>query len=184
MTRFGFPVGPVTLLDEVGLDVGAKAAKVMHARFGARLEPSAVLDRMLSAERLGRKNGKGFYRYADGHRRGVDHSVYVTLAVRPHDETAPTMVQQRLLYAMLNEAAMAAGEGVVRSARDGDIGAVFGIGFPAFRGGPLRMIDDLGASRVVQVLRSLEASHGMRFQPAASLVAMAEQGTRFHPDER
>jgi 3-hydroxyacyl-CoA dehydrogenase/enoyl-CoA hydratase/3-hydroxybutyryl-CoA epimerase len=181
MTRFGFPVGPVTLLDEVGLDVGAKAGKVMHEKFGARLEPAGVLARMLEGGRQGRKNGKGFYRYADGKKQGVDESVYTLLGVTPREDAAPTMVQQRLVYAMLNEAAMAAGEGVVRSPRDGDIGAVFGIGFPAFRGGPLRMIDDLGASRVVQLLRSLEASHGERFRPAESLVGMAEDGQRFYP---
>lgn len=181
MTRFGFPVGPVTLLDEVGLDVGAKAGKVMHEKFGARLEPAGVLARMLEGGRQGRKNGKGFYRYADGKKQGVDESVYTLLGITPREDAAPTMVQQRLVYAMLNEAAMAAGEGVVRSPRDGDIGAVFGIGFPAFRGGPLRMIDDLGASRVVQLLRSLEASHGERFRPAESLVGMAEDGQRFYP---
>jgi 3-hydroxyacyl-CoA dehydrogenase/enoyl-CoA hydratase/3-hydroxybutyryl-CoA epimerase len=181
MTRFGFPVGPVTLLDEVGLDVGAKAGKVMHEKFGARLEPAGVLARMLEGGRQGRKNGKGFYRYADGKKQGVDESVYTLLGITPREDAAPTMVQQRLVYAMLNEAAMAAGEGVVRSPRDGDIGAVFGIGFPAFRGGPLRMIDDMGASRVVQLLRSLEASHGERFRPAESLVGMAEDGQRFYP---
>jgi 3-hydroxyacyl-CoA dehydrogenase/enoyl-CoA hydratase/3-hydroxybutyryl-CoA epimerase len=180
MTKFGFPVGPVTLLDEVGLDVGRKAGKVMHEKFGVRLEPASILVTMVEAGRLGRKNGKGFYQYADGKKQGVDESVYKLLGVLRRDEMAPTMVQQRLLYAMLNEAAMAAGEGVVRSPRDGDIGAVFGIGFPAFRGGPLRMIDDLGASRVVQMLRSLEASHGPRFHPADALVAMAEEGERFY----
>jgi 3-hydroxyacyl-CoA dehydrogenase/enoyl-CoA hydratase/3-hydroxybutyryl-CoA epimerase len=180
MTRFGFPVGPVTLLDEVGLDVGAKAGKVMHEKFGARLEPAGVLARMLDGGRQGRKNGKGFYRYADGKKQGVDESVYTLLGVTPREDAAPTMVQQRLVYAMLNEAAMAAGEGVVRSPRDGDIGAVFGIGFPAFRGGPLRMIDDMGASRVVQLLRSLEASHGERFRPADALVQMADNGERFY----
>jgi 3-hydroxyacyl-CoA dehydrogenase/enoyl-CoA hydratase/3-hydroxybutyryl-CoA epimerase len=180
MTRFGFPVGPVTLLDEVGLDVGLKAGKVMHEKFGVRLEPASILGTMVEAGRLGRKNGTGFYRYADGKKQGVDESVYRLLGVLRRDEMAPTMVQQRLVYAMLNEAAMAAAEGVVRSPRDGDIGAVFGIGFPAFRGGPLRMIDDLGASRVVQMLRSLEASHGPRFHPAEALVRMAEEGGRFY----
>ncbi len=180
MTRFGFPVGPVTLLDEVGLDVAIKAGAVMHQQFGSRLEPAGLLQRMVQEGRLGRKNGKGFYRYADGKKQGVDENVYKTLGIVPRDDTAPTMVQQRLVYAMLNEAAMAADEGVVRSPRDGDIGAVFGIGFPAFRGGPLRMVDDLGARRVVQMLRALEASHGPRFQPAGSLVARAEEGRKFY----
>lgn len=181
MTKFGFPVGPVTLLDEVGLDVGAKVAKVMHDAYGARLEPSDVLDRMLADKRLGRKNGRGFHVYKDGRKDSVDPSVYRLLGVTPQENTAPTMVEQRLVYSMLNEAAMAAGEGVIRSARDGDIGAVFGIGFPAFRGGPLRMIDDLGAARVVEVLRELAGIYGDRFAPAPSLVAMAERGERFHP---
>lgn len=76
---------------------------------------------------------------------------------------------------------MAAGEGVVRSPRDGDIGAIFGIGYPPFRGGPLHYLDDLGAANVVRVLRELEGKFGARFTPAASLVAMAERGDRFYP---
>ena len=183
MTRFGFPVGPVTLLDEVGLDVAAKAGKVMHDKFGDRLEPAGVLARMLEAGRQGRKNGKGFYRYEDGKKQGVDAGAYQVLGVTPRDDAAPTMVEQRLVYSMLNEAAMAADEGVVRSPRDGDIGAVFGIGFPAFRGGPLRMIDDLGAARVVGILRGLEAGFGPRFGPCGALTRMADEGRRFYPHE-
>jgi 3-hydroxyacyl-CoA dehydrogenase/enoyl-CoA hydratase/3-hydroxybutyryl-CoA epimerase len=180
ITRYGFPVGPVTLLDEVGLDVASKAGAVMHQHFGARLEPAPVLQRMLEDGRQGRKNGRGFYRYEDGEKKGVDETVYKALGVQPLDDAAPTMVEQRLVYAMLNEAAMAAGEGVVRSARDGDIGAVFGIGFPPFRGGPLRQIDDLGAARVVEVLLGLEIAHGERFRPATHLVEMAERGEAFY----
>ena len=81
---------------------------------------------------------------------------------------------------MLNEAAMAWYDGVVRSPRDGDVGALFGIGFPAFRGGPLRMIDDLGAGRVVEILEMLDDQFGHRFAPAPILLEMARTGTRFH----
>ena len=81
---------------------------------------------------------------------------------------------------MLNEAALAVEDGVVRSPRDGDIGAVFGIGFPPFRGGPLRMIDDLGASSVVKTLRGLVDAYGSRFEPAQSLVGMASQGGKYY----
>jgi 3-hydroxyacyl-CoA dehydrogenase / enoyl-CoA hydratase / 3-hydroxybutyryl-CoA epimerase len=180
MTRFGFPVGPITLLDEVGLDVGAKAAKVMHAAFGDRLAPSAVVGRMLDDKRLGRKNGRGFYLYREGQKHGPDETVYDLLAIRPTAPSSTELVEKRLVYSMLNEAAMAAGEGVVRSPRDGDIGAIFGIGYPPFRGGPLRYLDDLGAASVVQVLRELETKFGARFTPAASLVTMAERGERFY----
>ena len=179
MTRFGFPVGPVTLLDEVGLDVGAKVAHVMHAAYGDRFAPSDALERMLADGRQGRKNGRGFYKYADGKKAGPDESVNALLGITPQQNVSDGAVEKRLLYAMLNEAARAAGEGVVRSARDGDIGAVFGIGFPAFRGGPLRVIDDLGAARVVETLRELAGIYGARFAPAPSLVAMAERGEKF-----
>ena len=180
MTRFGFPVGPIALLDEVGLDVAGKGGGVMHKAFGERLAPADAIARMLADKRLGRKSGRGFYRYENDKKAGVDAQVYRLLGITPSDRVSPQTIEQRLVYAMLNEAAMAAGEGVVRSPRDGDIGAIFGIGFPPFRGGPLRMIDDLGAAQVVSTLHALEAEFGARFAPAASLVAMAAQGGRFY----
>ena len=137
---------------------------------------------MLAAGRLGRKNGRGFYRYRDGHKAGVDRSVYGLLGARPVEDTSPELIERRLVYAMLNEAAAACSENVVRSARDGDIGAIFGIGFPAFRGGPLRVIDDLGASRVVSTLHELEDQYGERFRPAPALAEMARQGGRYYAD--
>jgi 3-hydroxyacyl-CoA dehydrogenase/enoyl-CoA hydratase/3-hydroxybutyryl-CoA epimerase len=181
MTDFGFPVGPVALLDEVGLDVAHKAGSVMHEAFGDRMKPAASLPRMLGGTRLGRKNGRGFYHYKGGHKAGVDRSVYPLLAVRPTDEVEPELIEQRLVYAMLNEAALACADRVVRSPRDGDIGAIFGIGFPAFRGGPLRMIDDLGPGRVVETLYQLQEHFGERFRPAPSLLEMAKAGGRYYP---
>lgn len=182
MTRFGFPVGPIALLDEVGLDVAGKAGGVMHEAFGDRLAPADAIGKMLADGRLGRKSGRGFYRYEGGKKAGVDAQVYRLLSITPSDRVSPQSIEQRLLYAMLNEAAMAAGESVVRSPRDGDIGAIFGIGFPPFRGGPLRLVDDLGAAHVVSTLRALEAEFGPRFAPAEALVAMAAQGGRYYDD--
>ena len=181
MTEWGFPVGPVALLDEVGLDVAQKAGGVMHQALGDRLRPAETIGRMIETGRLGRKNGRGFYRYREGHKAGPDHAVYRLLGVRPVEGADTTRVERRLIYAMLNEAAMAFAEGVVRSPRDGDIGALFGIGFPAFRGGPLRLIDDLGAARVVEVLHDLRDQHGSRFAPAESLIEMARHGERYFP---
>jgi 3-hydroxyacyl-CoA dehydrogenase/enoyl-CoA hydratase/3-hydroxybutyryl-CoA epimerase len=183
MTRFGFPVGPVALLDEVGLDVGAKAGGVMHAAFGDRLRPAPVLARMLEAGRQGRKNGKGFYRYEGGKKAGPDPAVAGILGVQPRAAISAETIHQRLLYAMLNEAAMAMGEGVVRSARDGDMGAIFGIGYPPFRGGPLRTIDHLGATRVLDVVRGLENVHGARFTPAPALVEVGMRNGRFTDED-
>jgi 3-hydroxyacyl-CoA dehydrogenase / enoyl-CoA hydratase / 3-hydroxybutyryl-CoA epimerase len=180
MTSFGFPVGPVALLDEVGLDVADKAGNVMHEAFGERMKPAGALARMLGGTRLGRKNGRGFYRYKEGHKAGVDRSVYPLLGVRP-TEADDQLVQRRLVYSMLNEAAMACADNVVRSPRDADIGAIFGIGFPAFRGGPLRMIDDLGPGRVVETLYQLQELFGERFRPAPALLDMSRRSGRYYP---
>jgi len=180
MLKVGFPVGPIALMDEVGLAVGQKAAKVMHEAYGARLEPSPLLGTMLADQRQGRKNGRGFYHYHDGHKTGVDDSVYDLFGVRPSPRD-PKEIEQRCLYAMLNEAAMAYAEGVVKNARDGDMASIFGIGFPPFRGGPLRLMDDLGIANVVQTLEQLAAKHGSRFTPAESLVRMAKEGKTFYP---
>lgn len=181
MTRFGFPVGPIALLDEVGIDVAFKAGGVMQAAFGDRLTPAPGMARMVEAGRLGRKAGKGFYLYHDGHKTDPDPAAYKLLGVSPLASVDSGEIERRLVYIMLNEAAMAALEGVVRSPRDGDVGAIFGIGYPPFRGGPLRLIDSLGATRVVQTLQSLEAAYGPRFTPAPAFVAMAQSGQVFHP---
>ncbi len=180
MTEFGFPVGPVALLDEVGLDVAQKAGTVMHEAFGDRMKPAGSLPRMLGATRLGRKNGRGFYHYKAGHKAGVDRSVYPLLGVKAVNDVDEDLVQRRLVYAMLNEAALACADHVVRSPRDADIGAIFGIGFPAFRGGPLRMIDDVGPNRVVETLYQLQEQFGERFRPAPALLEMTRSGDRYY----
>ncbi len=179
-TAWGFPVGPIALLDEIGLDVAHKAAETMRAAFGDRMKGGNALDRMLTAGRLGRKNGRGFYRYRKGKKAGPDSAAYGVLGTRPAEGLAAELIERRLVYAMLNEAAMACAEEVVRSPRDGDIGAIYGIGFPAFRGGPLRLIDDLGASKVVSTLHELEDQYGERFRAAPALVEMARQGGRYY----
>ena len=181
MTAWGFPVGPIALLDEVGLDVAQKAAGVMQDAFGDRMRPAGAIGKMLGESRLGRKNGRGFYRYEAGHKAGVDETVYGLIGTRPQEQPDAALIERRLVFAMLNEAAAACAEQVVRTPRDGDIGAVFGIGFPAFRGGPLRMIDDLGAARVVETLHELQDQFGERFRPAGALAEMARQGSRYYP---
>lgn len=171
MTRFGFPVGPMALLDEVGLDVAGKASQVLHEALGDRLAPAPAVARLLAAGRLGRKSSRGFYTYRDGRRRGVDRAVYEVAGVKGRNGLDERAIQRRLLLALLNEAARALSEGVVASARDGDVGAVFGFGFPPFLGGPLRHIDDLGAGAVAAELERLAAAYGPRFAPAEALRA-------------
>ena len=183
LTAFGFPVGPITLLDEVGLDIAGKSGPIMAAAFGARMQPSAALHRVIDSGRLGRKARRGFYRYdEDGKRLGVDDGVYaLTSAGAARRSIDPAELQARTVLPMLNEAVRCLEEGVVRSARDGDIGAVFGIGFPPFLGGPFRYLDTLGAAAVVAQLEALDARFPGRYTPADRLRQMAASGERFHP---
>ncbi len=176
MTRWGFPVGPVTLADEVGIDVGAKIGVIMEEAFGSRMAPSQGFARLVADGRKGRKNGRGFYRYEDGARQGVDPSVYDLLEVTPAAGLRTDQVQERLYLHLLNEAARCLEEGVLRSARDGDVGAVFGLGYPPFRGGPFTTIDRFGAAEVVARLEALAEAHGDRYAPADLLRTAAKDG--------
>ncbi|MFN9454276.1 MAG: fatty acid oxidation complex subunit alpha FadJ [Gemmatimonadota bacterium] len=183
LVAFGFPVGPMTLLDEVGLDIAGKSGAIVREAFGARMEPSQALQAVVRAGRLGRKGRSGFYAYdAKGRKQGVDASVYDLLPTgRPRGDVPAAEIVQRCTLAMVNEAARCLEEGIIASPRDGDIGAVFGIGFPPFRGGPFRHADALGVARVVEELEELEARVPGRFAPAESLVQLARRGGRFHP---
>jgi 3-hydroxyacyl-CoA dehydrogenase/enoyl-CoA hydratase/3-hydroxybutyryl-CoA epimerase len=180
LVDFGFPVGPITLLDEVGIDVGEKVGKILHEAFGARMAPPAALHDVVSAGRLGRKNKKGFYTY-DGKKKQVDETVYDLLpGGRTRRSFGPQEIQERVVVQMVNEAIRTLGEGILRSPRDGDVGAVFGLGFPPFRGGPFRWADELGTSKLLEKVDGLRARHGERFEPAPLLVEYGRAGRRFH----
>ena len=172
-----------TLLDEVGLDIAGKSGPIMAAAFGERMRPSVTLQRVIESGRLGRKAKRGFYRYDEqGKRQGVDQGVYaLTPASGSRLTVAAEEIQRRTVLPMLNEAVRCLEDGIIRSPRDGDIGAVFGIGFPPFRGGPFRFLDALGAATVVRQLEELDARFPGRYEPAALLRAQAASGARFHP---
>jgi 3-hydroxyacyl-CoA dehydrogenase/enoyl-CoA hydratase/3-hydroxybutyryl-CoA epimerase len=184
LKAFGFPVGPLALLDEVGIDVGTKIAPVLHAAFGDRMAPPDAFAKLAESGRKGRKNGRGFYRYDQAFKgkRPVDESVYADLGVRPIADVDGTVIAKRCVLQFVNEAARCLEEGIVRSARDGDIGAVFGLGFPPFLGGPFRYMDSRGLAQIVDDLKSLEKTHGERFRPAKILESMAANGRSFHND--
>ena len=184
MVEFGFPVGPITLIDEVGLDIAGKSGAIMLEAFGTRLAPSQSLQRVVAAGRLGRKGKKGFYKYDDkGKKSGVDPTVYELLPTGARRSEVPAdEIQRRCVLAMVNEAVRCLQDGILRAPRDGDIGAVFGIGFPPFRGGPFRYADSLGAERVVRALQGLNADRAPRFAPAPLLTEMARAGRRFYPE--
>lgn len=186
LIQAGFPVGPLALLDEVGIDVGTKVVATLVDAFGERLAPPPGLERLLAQGRLGRKNKKGFYDYQtkSSGKRPVDDSVYEDLGlvkppgkkVLPQGLGEPDSIAERCTLLMVNEAVHCLGEGILRSARDGDIGAIFGLGFPPFLGGPFHFIDRHGAPEILKRLKRLESTHGGRFAPAPLLA----QGTKFY----
>jgi 3-hydroxyacyl-CoA dehydrogenase/enoyl-CoA hydratase/3-hydroxybutyryl-CoA epimerase len=199
LVRFGFPVGPITLLDEVGLDIGGRVGLVLAEAFGPRMAPPESMRRVVESGRTGRKGRRGFYLYdASGTKGDVDPSVYELVgppgahrgggsSSSPRSEERRNIpeeeIVQRCVLAMVNEAARCLEEGILRGARDGDIGAVFGIGFPPFRGGPFRYVDAVGADTIVRELDALYGRFAPRFEPAELLVAMARARRRFYPSE-
>jgi 3-hydroxyacyl-CoA dehydrogenase/enoyl-CoA hydratase/3-hydroxybutyryl-CoA epimerase len=183
MQGFGFPVGPLTLLDEVGVDVGAKINRVLEEPFAKRgIHLSNRGEALTEAGFLGRKSGKGFYSYDKSGKKGekeVNEELtrFVGAAKR---KASAQEIQERLGLIMVGEAILCLEEGVLRSPRDGDVGAVFGLGFPPFLGGPFWYADQLGAGVLLGQLERLEAQYGVRFKPAALLREHAEQGRTFY----
>ncbi|MEP7066676.1 MAG: fatty acid oxidation complex subunit alpha FadJ [Gemmatimonadota bacterium] len=183
LVEFGFPVGPITLVDEVGLDIAGKSSAVMLGAFGDRMVAATSLAKVIEAGRTGRKGGKGFYKYEDGKKKGVDETVYPLFSSNGQRMLIGARdIVERCVFAMLNEAARCLEEGIIASPRDGDVGAVFGIGFPPFRGGPFRYLDTLGIPTVIRALEVLDGRFSPRFRPAGILREMASSGTRFYPD--
>jgi 3-hydroxyacyl-CoA dehydrogenase/enoyl-CoA hydratase/3-hydroxybutyryl-CoA epimerase len=184
LVGWGFPVGPLTLLDEVGIDVGAKVAKILHEAFGERMASPPGVERLLADQRFGRKNQRGFYVYGekrDKDKKQVDSSVYSLLGVTVKTDPPKSEIAQRSVLMLVNEAVRCLEEGILRSPRDGDIGAIFGLGFPPFRGGPFRYVDTVGAAEIVRRLHAYQETYGARFAPSELLVTMARAGKSFYP---
>ncbi len=178
---FGYPVGPITLLDEVGIDVGAHVTRELGPVYAHRgLGGSGALPRLFDAGYQGRKNGRGFYVYPPPGKKGKkrpNEEVYALLGGAPR--RAMESMAERLALLMANEAVHCLEESVISCPRDGDVGAVLGLGFPPFRGGPFHHLDALGAQHAVERFEALANLHGQRFVPAKLLVQMAKEGKRF-----
>ncbi len=172
LLNFGFPVGPITLLDEVGVDIGAKIMPILVNELGERFQGPDVFDTLLNDDRKGRKTGKGFYTYK-GKKKEVDKSVYKLLNLKPESKLAEKEIALRCALPMLNEAVRCLDEGIIRSPRDGDIGAIFGIGFPPFLGGPFRYMDQIGIPKLVEIMNEHAQKYGDRFAPCDGLLTRA-----------
>ncbi len=188
MTRWGWPVGPFALMDEVGLDVGAHVGEVMREALGERVAPPPVFQRMVDDRRLGRKGKRGFYLYEEKEGQGkdkskggkqVDESVYTLLGWH-ETPVGDEEVVERCWLQMLNETARCMEEGIIKNPADVDIGVIFGFGFPPFRGGLLREADRHGLPWVAEKLDGYADRYGERLRPADLLREMAGKGERFY----
>lgn len=182
MKQFGFPVGPVALLDEVGIDVGAHVAGVLSDTFeerGAKTSKKAA--ELMDAGYKGRKNNKGFYTYGDtSGEKEVNEEIYSFFGGTARKKFKDIEIQQRLSLVMVNEAIHCLEEGILQTPTDGDLGAILGLGFPPFLGGPFRYVDREGAETISDRMKILQTELGKRFTPADLLKKHAENRTLFH----
>jgi len=184
---YGFPVGVATLIDEVGVDVAAHVAEDLGKAYGERFSGGnpEVLKSMVAANCLGRKSGKGCYIYDDtkGERplNNEAENIFKQFSLKPAENcSADEDLQLRLVTRFVNESVYSLQDGVLRTALEGDIGAVFGLGFPPMHGGPFRYVDTMGAQKVVDAMRKFENAYGTPFTPCQLLLDMAKSGDKFY----
>ncbi|QDG50734.1 fatty acid oxidation complex subunit alpha FadJ [Persicimonas caeni] len=183
MKDWGFPVGPMKLVDEVGMDVALKAAKTLQEAFEERWDAPTALKAVAADGRKGKKNKKGFYKYKDGKGKEVDETVYDLLpGGRDRKPVDKEVIQERCWLAMLNECAYCLQEEIAEHPRDIDIGVIFGLGFPPFRGGILRHADSVGLPRVAERMHRLADQFGDRLKPADIIVEKAEKNENFYSE--
>ncbi len=182
VVRFGFPLGPFTLLDEVGIDISAKIVPILTEKLGDRFHVPDIFESLIADQRLGKKVKKGFYLYKSKKqdRKVIDPAVYSVLKLSGKTIPLPAEAVERCVLQMLNEAARCLQEGIIAHPRDGDIGAIFGIGFPPFLGGPFHYMDRLGVAQVVERMKLFSTQYGERFFPCDILLKMREQNTSFY----
>lgn len=183
--NFGMPMGPCRLLDEVGLDVGVKVAKVMHDGLGERAKSSKMSSKMTEKGYLGKKTNKGFYLY-DEKGKHTEINPEVELILPDQKKKMPEAeIQKRLFLPMINEAAEILKDGIVARASDVDLGLIFGIGFPPFRGGLLRYADGEGLEKILAALNDFKASVDKdRYAPSSYLEELVASKTSFYEKAR
>ena len=187
MRRFGMPMGPLELLDQIGLDVAAHVAVAMQPVLAGRFEPFDAFEKMRANGWIGQKTGRGFYAHskksltpnalAENLLRSGASADAVSRALAP--EARLSEARERMGLVMVNEAALALSEELAATAETIDLAMVLGTGWAPHRGGPLRYADERGLSAVVEALMSLAARRGRRFEPCAELKARAAEGRRF-----
>jgi 3-hydroxyacyl-CoA dehydrogenase/enoyl-CoA hydratase/3-hydroxybutyryl-CoA epimerase len=181
MLDFGMPMGPMRLLDEVGVDVARHVAETLAASFSGRMLVPAVLGKMVEAGLLGRKCGRGFYLYGKTGESGPNPLVAAYVHNRPAAAMTRVDLQERMVFLMVNEAAHCLEEQIVATPEDVDFAMVMGTGFAPFRGGPLRYADSLGVEKIVGAMEILTDGGATQFKPCGLLRRMAATGAKFYP---
>ena len=181
MKDWGFPVGPLSLLDEVGIDVAAHIARGnLGDMFKDRgIEEDDSVQKLADAKLLGRKSSKGFYIYPKKGRKSANKAIYQYFGGEERKQLDKTKVQNQIGLAMVNEALLCLQEGIILSAADGDLAAILGLGFPPFTGGPFSYINAQGAETILASLTELHDEFGIRFKPADILVTHAMESKAF-----
>lgn len=178
MEQFGMPMGPFTLSDEVGLDVGVKVLQVLQKGLGDRFAPTELFTQILEKGFLGKKSGKGFY--VHGKKKVINTKVVDSVSAKS-PSGADQQALDRMIFIMIIEAARCLQDKVVQSAHDVDAGMVLGTGFPPFRGGLLKFADAVGVDEVVFKLEEFDKKfQDGRFKPCNYLLELREQGKSFY----
>jgi 3-hydroxyacyl-CoA dehydrogenase / enoyl-CoA hydratase / 3-hydroxybutyryl-CoA epimerase len=181
--KFGMPMGPCRLMDEVGLDVCVKVLKIFKDAYSERIQVSDLSKKLSESGRLGKKNSKGFYLYDDkGKQLEVDQTIYKDLGLgSPTNKVSEKECIDRPMYLMVNEAAMAMlQDHIVDTAANCDLAMIMGTGFPPFRGGLLKWADSVGSKQIVDDLELYASKHGARFKPSTPLVNLAKNDRKFY----
>ena len=184
MRNFGMPVGPITLADEVGVDIASHVASFLsNADLGVRMEGGDVslMKNMVEKGWLGKKSGQGFYTY-NGKKKSVNPEVkkYVTEFATRQLDLDEKEIQDRMVSRFINEAAKCLEDDIIANPTVGDIGLVFGTGFAPFRGGPFRYLDTIGTDKYVDMMSGFSEKYGPQFEPCQILKDYAAAGKKFH----
>jgi len=182
MLDFGMPMGPMCLLDEVGIDVASHVAKTLAAHYADRLVVPGALGKMIQAGMLGRKTGRGFYLHKKGKSPQPNPEAAALAGTGPASALSRKELEERMVLLMVNEAARCLEEKVVADPADVDFAMIMGTGFAPFRGGPLRYADTIGAAALVARMDRLAANGSTHFAPCALLCAMAASGKKFYAE--